>query len=304
MHTKNETTTPISVILPVYNESIDFLCKAIESVLNQTFQDFELIIIDDGSDSNSIEVAVKKYNDSRVKYIKKEHDFIDTLNLGLSISTGQYIARMDSDDLMHPDRLKIQYELMERENTVTVCGSWMEAFGVGVTPGTIVGGIAGFVKRPLLSLLDRNIIFHPTAMVRSSFIREYDIKYQNYQYAEDYKFWVDIAQMGGEFYIESQVLLYHRISSSQVSKKNSKCQRETSIAIKEEILSFLVNNCRPQLRGLTILHKQIKQIRCNLNLKLRKDIISFFYQQLHKRIGIVTFPQDQSLHFHQKSSKQ
>ena len=71
MHTKDETTTPISVILPVYNESIDFLCKAIESVLNQTFQDFELIIIDDGSDSNSIEVAVKKYNDSRVKYIKK-----------------------------------------------------------------------------------------------------------------------------------------------------------------------------------------------------------------------------------------
>jgi len=235
---------------------------------------------------------VKKYNDSRIKYIKKEHDFIDTLNLGLSISTGQYIARMDSDDLMHPDRLKIQYELMERENTVTVCGSWMEAFGVGVTPGTIVGGIAGFVKRPLLSLLDRNIIFHPTAMVRSSFIRECDIKYQNYQYAEDYKFWVDIAQMGGEFYIESQVLLYHRISSSQVSKKKSKCQRETSIAIKEEILSFLVNNCRPQLRGLTILHKQIQQIRCNLNLQLRKDIISFFCQQLHKRTGIVTFPQD------------
>lgn len=123
MHTQNEITTPISVILPVYNESCDFLSKAIESVLNQTFQDFELIIIDDGSDSNSIEVAVKKYNDNRVKYVRKEHGFIDTLNLGLSISTGQYIARMDSDDIMHPDRLKIQYELMERENTVTVCGS-------------------------------------------------------------------------------------------------------------------------------------------------------------------------------------
>lgn len=195
MHTQNEITTPISVILPVYNESCDFLSKAIESVLNQTFQDFELIIIDDGSDSNSIEVAVKKYNDSRVKYVRKEHGFIDTLNLGLSISTGQYIARMDSDDIMHPDRLKIQYELMERENTVTVCGSWMEAFGVGISPGTIIGGIAGFVKCPLLSLLDRNIIFHPTAMIRSSFIREHNIKYKNYQYAEDYKFWVDIAQM-------------------------------------------------------------------------------------------------------------
>ena len=289
MHTQNEITTPISVILPVYNESCDFLSKAIESVLNQTFQDFELIIIDDGSDSNSIEVAVKKYNDGRVKYVRKEHGFIDTLNLGLSISTGQYIARMDSDDIMHPDRLKIQYELMERENTVTVCGSWMEAFGVDITPGTIIGGIAGFVKCPLLSLLDRNIIFHPTAMIRSSFIREHNIKYQNYQYAEDYKFWVDIAQMGGEFYIESQTLLYHRISSSQVSKKNAKCQGETSIAIKEELLSILVNNWRPQLQNLTLLYDKIKLIQCNLNIQLREDVLSFFYKQLHKHVEMADF---------------
>lgn len=238
MYIQNKELTLISVVLPVYNETSDFLCKAIESVLNQTFQNFELIIIDDGSDSDSTEIAIRQYDDTRIKYIKNKHDFIDSLNIGLSVANGQYIARMDSDDIMHPDRLKVQYELMERESAVVVCGSWMEAFGTGVVPGTIIRGREGIVKYPLLSLLDRNIIFHPTAMIRSSFIKKHNIKYKNYPYAEDYKFWIDIALKGGEFYIETQTLLHHRISLNQVSKKFSKRQSETAITIKEELLFF------------------------------------------------------------------
>ena len=92
--------------MPVYNGE-KYLKECIDSVLNQTFTDFEFIIIDDGSTDNT-ESIIKSYTDDRIIYIKKKHDGIsEALNLGIRRAIGLYIARMDADDIMYPNRLEL-----------------------------------------------------------------------------------------------------------------------------------------------------------------------------------------------------
>ncbi len=99
---------PVSVCMLMYNAS-KYLRECIDSVLAQTFQDFEFLIVDDGSTDDSVEI-VQSYHDSRIRLIKNKHDYIGSLNILLDEARGKYIARMDADDVMMPMRLKIQFE--------------------------------------------------------------------------------------------------------------------------------------------------------------------------------------------------
>ena len=101
----------VSVLMPVFNGE-KWIAEAIDSVLNQSYTDFELLILNDGS-TDSTEQVILSYKDKRIKYVKRNHDFISALNDGLRMAQGKYIARMDADDVMHPDRLKIQVSLNE-----------------------------------------------------------------------------------------------------------------------------------------------------------------------------------------------
>lgn len=225
----------ISIILPVYNAEA-YLEECINSVLRQTFQNYELIVLDDGSTDASVSV-VKAFDDPRIKLILCEHNFINTLNRGINESIGKYIARIDADDIMHKDRLKKQYEIMEANQDVAVCGTYAEAFGLA---NEIIGYGKNYIDSPLLSLLPHNCIIHPSVMIRKSFIQNYKICYQNYPYAEDYKMWVDIANTGGKFYIIPEALLKYRVSQGQVSNLNSASQTETALTIQTEILELLL----------------------------------------------------------------
>ncbi len=116
----------VSVILPTYNNA-EYLKTSVKSILNQTFRDFEFLIIDDGSGDNTEEV-VNSFNDSRICYIKKEHSGVgDTYNLGIAKSTYDWIARMDSDDIALPTRLEEQINyLNETEYNFIAC--WYAVF--------------------------------------------------------------------------------------------------------------------------------------------------------------------------------
>ena len=104
----------ISVIMPVYNTEKEYLTEAIESILNQTFQDFEFLIIDDGSTEPHVKETILSYNDNRIKYFYKENSGVaDTLNFGLSKANGQYIARMDADDISLPERFEKQVSFLD-----------------------------------------------------------------------------------------------------------------------------------------------------------------------------------------------
>jgi glycosyltransferase involved in cell wall biosynthesis len=117
----------ITVLIPVYNAG-NFIRETIDSVLCQTFQDFELLTMDDGSTDNSADI-IRSYSDSRIKYVSCPHDFVSTLNKGLDMAQGKYIALLDHDDMMMPERLQTQFDYMEANPDIAACGAYMQTFG-------------------------------------------------------------------------------------------------------------------------------------------------------------------------------
>ena len=119
----------ISVVLPVYNVA-PYLKESLDSILNQTIQDFEIIFIDDCSTDNTIEIATS-YHDSRIKILSKTENkgLIDSLNIGFKAANGKYIARMDGDDISDLKRFEKHLFILENNPEIKVCGSWLQAFG-------------------------------------------------------------------------------------------------------------------------------------------------------------------------------
>ncbi len=157
--------TKVSVILPAYNGE-KYLGQAIESMLNQTFNNFELIIINDGS-TDSTEEIIKSYNDKRIKYIKtpKNLGLIKSLNIGIKNSQSEYIARMDQDDISFPYRLKKQVEYLDKHPEIIEVGSWAETIN---EEGKHVGYYKPGCNFILIKyeMLFGNIMMHPSIMMR------------------------------------------------------------------------------------------------------------------------------------------
>lgn len=241
----------ISVLMPTYNAS-KYVAEAIKSVLQQSFEDWELIIVDDGSIDNTNQI-IRSFTDKRIKLICNKHDFACSQNIGLKQASGKYVARMDADDIMHPDRLKIQYKIMEEEPEITVCGSWIKIFG-NQQPCTTISSIKGKITHILRILLKQNPIYHPTTMIRNEFLKKNFIQYGNYKYAADYKLWFDIARKGGCFFIESQPLLFYRVSDEQVSHLHAEEQQACALQIRKEILLYWINNNK-HLKCISLLNE-------------------------------------------------
>lgn len=205
--------TLISIVIPAYNSS-QYLNECIDSILTQTYQNIEIIIVDDGSTDNSVEV-IKSYNDNRICLICNNHDYIHSLNLGMNKARGKYIARMDADDIMQPNRLQIQYDFMENHPEIDISGSWMEMFG----DRTDIARGPTEHKEIISSLLLNNTLAHPTVIMRKSSVcvNGINLYKENYEYAEDYKLWTDLALRGLHFAVIPKILLRYRISEKQVS---------------------------------------------------------------------------------------
>ncbi len=271
--------------MPVYNAEM-FIKEAIESVLKQSFSDFEFIIVDDGSTDKTLSI-IRAFDDKRIKLIKNKHDFIGSLNLGMDNASGKYIARMDADDVMHVDRLKIQYAIMEEEKSVTVCGTWMIRFEIDISSDNIVKTFSGLIETPLLKFLRGCCLFHPTVMMRTEFLRKHRLKYENYIYAEDFKFWTEIAKLGGLFYIDNQPLLYYRISDYQVSKQKYREQRETTELIINEVIEYLIKQNMCRYSELSMALTALENLK-EKGLMTKQDIFIFFQNILEKNTNKLT----------------
>ncbi len=188
-----------------------------------------------------------------------------TENLALSAADkGRNIIHIHTF-IMHVDRLRIQHALMEENPEITVCTSWLTPFGEGIANGCADG--AGIVDRPLLRLLERNVFFNPTSIMRREFIRHIGLKYKYYDYAEDYKWWVDMAEAGAVFYIDPQPLLYYRVSDQQVSTKYRKQQHESAMRIRGEILDVLTARNAERC-------PELKSLRESLNGMKKRDLFT------------------------------
>lgn len=277
---QQETVVEISVVMPVYNAE-KHIEEALDSIVSQSFTNFECIIVDDGSTDRTLE-AIHTFNDSRIIVLEKGHDYISSLNLGMEKSRGKYVARMDADDIMHPDRLRVQHTIMEAEPVITVCGTWMTLFGKEHTLGRTVGSIRGLVDNPLIQFLHGNFISHPTTMIRNDFLKSHQLHYEkNYIYAEDLKLWTDIAKLGGTFFMESQSLLSYRISEEQISNKKMNEQQLVTERILHETLCYLLDLNISFCPELSEVYELLKNLQAKGMINFM-DILKIFYKILYK----------------------
>lgn len=224
----------VSVIMPVYNAEF-YLSEAIDSILNQSFKDFEFIIIDDGSVDKSLTI-IKSYKDARIKIVTNEQNMgiVDSLNKALNISKGTYIARMDADDVCHKDRLLIQVRFMDNNQDIGCCGSFIQILNTNK--------IVKHEPNPdklHSKLLFESDISHPAAMIRKSVLIENNIKYNRfYEHAEDYRLWCEIAAKSKVANID-KVLLYYRLHSKSVSHMHIDAQKKSAYLIQNNLLEKL-----------------------------------------------------------------
>jgi glycosyltransferase involved in cell wall biosynthesis len=262
----------ISVVMQAYNAE-KYIAEAIDSVLKQTFSDFEFIIINDGSTDNTLSI-IKSYTDNRIVLIENEHNFIESLNKGMQLAQGKYIARMDADYIMHVDRLKVQFNIMEEESDITICGTQMIFFGDKVK-SRVSRKPTGLIESPLVAFLSGNLILHSTVLIRRDFLQIHKLEYELYPYAEDYKLWTEIAKKGGLFYIEPQALIYYRISDSQISEKKDKDQIVTTQLIKDEIIEYLIEQSSIGKPSLNAIRNNLKDIEIFHFIDL-EDVVKIF----------------------------
>ncbi|MGY3211547.1 glycosyltransferase family 2 protein [Mucilaginibacter sp. HD30] len=204
----------ISVILPVFNGE-KFLKEAVRSILNQTYTNFELIIIDDCSTDATPDILTQFNSDVRVRVIRNKANLkvVKTLNKGIQLSHGEYIARMDADDISHPERLEKQVAFLESNPTIGICGTWVETFGAE----NKVMRAAIEHEHIKVRLFFVNPMFHPSIMFRRDVLQAnasvYDEQYTN---AEDYGLWVRLIDKV-KFANIPTVLLKYRIHDTNVS---------------------------------------------------------------------------------------
>ena len=231
-----QITPLISVVMPVYNAEA-FLEEAMDSILNQTFTDFELLVLDDGSTDRSAEI-IQSYNDPRIRYILCSHNFVDTLNRGIEEARGKYIARMDSDDIMLPHRLQVQYDYMEQHPDIAVCGSSVQWFGTQQQDVFCTNNHDELVNL----MIKHNPIPHPSTIIRRSVLMEHNIRYRHeFVLAEDYKMWTDMVKAGQRLHNLPEILLRYRISPSQVSYRKYHQQLSVANNIKYDMVYYLLS---------------------------------------------------------------
>lgn len=218
----------ISVLLPVYNGGFT-LINAIESILDQTYKNFELIIIDDGSTDNSIEILHHYQSlDTRIILVTRENKgLVTTLNESLSLARAPWVARMDQDDISLPERFEKQLRWLELSGA-DICGSWIKYFGAD----NYICKYYESDEAIKLDMLFKSPFAHPSVMMRSNVIKKlsYDISCEK---AEDYDLWVRAAQAGLKMGNIQEVLLKYRRHETQITSKSVKITQEVSAKIRE-----------------------------------------------------------------------
>lgn len=287
----------ISIILPVYNGET-YLEDSIKSILNQTYQNFELIIINDGSTDSSHLIIEKFLKSNKIIYkSRKNKGLVNTLNEGIKLSSGNYIARMDQDDISYPKRLEKQLNFMQKNN-IDVCGT---SYQVINEQGKIIKTVESHKNNFEIILSAMMVPFiHPSVMFRNIF-KEKNIFYgnNNKMQAEDYDLWIRLIKMNLVFGNTDEILIKYRlINTSMTSVNHIKIYKEVyktckkfNKEYKEELLiSFMkINKSLVQRKFPSIMFKSIFNfIKVNgLNSKIL--ILFLRFNLKYSSIGLVLF---------------
>jgi glycosyltransferase involved in cell wall biosynthesis len=230
----------ISVIMPVHNEQ-EYVTFAIESILNQTFSNFEFIIVDDGSTDGTLSV-IRSFDDSRIRLVENRDNvgLAGAINNGLNYATGKYIARMDGDDICHPNRLHAQFNFLETHNHVAIVGSSMYL----INDENRILSASDSTERPEFTvngIISNGVpASHPTVMMRRQVINQADGYRDVFKRGEDLDLWLRLSEKlpDDAIYNIPRRYVYYRVDGSQLFHKTGKNRlyREAAISAAKERL--------------------------------------------------------------------
>ncbi|PEM53789.1 glycosyltransferase family 2 protein [Bacillus wiedmannii] len=227
----------ISVIMSNYNTSEKYLRESIESILKQSFTDFEFIIIDDCSTNNNKSI-LKNFNDDRVKIIFNEKNLglAASLNKALQIAKGEFVARMDSDDISLETRLEKQYKYLKSNPSVGLVASFAKKIG------NDKGYIYSILEEPEkmnVPMFFGNVICHPSVMFRREAIISNRLKYnEEFKTGQDYELWSRLLKKE-KVAIIPEVLLSYRIHNNQISNEKKMDQIQNTMKVYSYMLEGL-----------------------------------------------------------------
>ncbi len=210
----------VDVIIPVYNAE-KYIGKTIDSILNQTYQNFNIVIVDDASDDESMNI-VHSYNDSRIQVYKNDvnRGIAYSRNRAIDMCRNEYIAILDHDDIALPYRLKHEIEFLEENKDVDIVGGHtrrIDKNGNDMNKQWSVYLNPNYIKAYLLL---GNTIVNTSVMMRTKFINKHNIRYKENQFgAEDYRFWVECMLAGAKISNLDEVLVYWRNGHNNVTQQ-------------------------------------------------------------------------------------
>ncbi|MFA6587804.1 MAG: glycosyltransferase [Patescibacteria group bacterium] len=231
----------VTVVMPIYNGEVH-LETAIKSILNQTYPDFELLILDDASTDSSLKI-IKSFNDPRIRLIQNEANagLNKTLNIGLAAAHSVYIARMDQDDISHPERLKKQIAYLEQNPEIGVCGTAVEFLAkTGKKTNLIFPTGNNLIK---WAFCFYNPIAHPTVMMRKKIVEQVNgySTLEHTHYTEDYDLWYRLLPIT-KFHNLEEPLLTLRKHESNMTVKNLEKNLQNAGTVNKNFLEYFLNH--------------------------------------------------------------
>jgi glycosyltransferase involved in cell wall biosynthesis len=218
----------VSVLMPVYKTNESYLREAIESILGQSFSDFEFLILDDCPEDDR-ESIVKSYDDKRIKYFKNERNLgiTPSRNKLIEIAKGEYLAVFDHDDISMPERFAKQVEYLDNHPEVGVIGCLVKLMSNGKLSRNPINN--DDIKR---SLMTACAVTHPASMIRKSVLMENGIRYEEkFSPSEDYALWCRLIPYT-EFYNLDEILLLYRDHEDNTSHNQKQKMTNASVAIR------------------------------------------------------------------------
>lgn len=238
----------VSVLISAYNVE-KYIESSIRSVMNQTYKNLQIIIVNDGSVDNTNQIIEKLMNeDSRILKINNENNigFISSLNIGLNYANGEFIARTDADDIAKPYWIEKIMNVMLNNANIIAMGSYLEIISIGgeLNKYNKTGDIwkKSLEHEDIIKdMLFYNPMHNNTMIMRSEVYTKHNLTFDHsYKYAEDYKFWFEVSKLGNLANFP-EALVYYRLHEEQTSSFYNKEQRLMANRIRKEVINYYLN---------------------------------------------------------------
>lgn len=262
----------VTVLMSVYNGAA-YLREAIESILAQTLRDFEFLIVDDGSTDESAAI-IEDYDDQRIRLVRNDTNrgLSASLNRGLELAQGNYVARMDADDVSLLGRLECQVRFMEKHPHVDICGSWIEVFD---DEKRTIWSAPVKDDEIKCGLLFSPSVYHPTVMFRKRLFDDAVLRYAtDFSQAQDYELWSRLMDCCVFANIGS-VLLCYRLHDQSVGRLAIDKQLASATAVRKQMLQKL--GFEPTEKELA-LHNDLARCRIQKNREFLEQVHDWLLQ--------------------------